>query len=64
MMPVYTTEGQIRSAFWREHIHLRRKVGRPYTQQEPATLQAFAVYVERLRLTGKIDDDLADIVTL
>ena len=60
----YTTEGQVRSAFWREHIHLRRKVGRNQQQQEPATLQAFAVYVERLRISGKIDNDLADIVRL
>lgn len=63
MTYTYTTQAQIRSAFWNNHPNAERRPGRQNAQ--PAdTRMAFVDYVEMLERDGQISAALAQRVTL
>ena len=70
---LYTSQKQVRAAFWRENPGVvRRRVdglhGQPVTarqNQQPAdTRAAFVVFVDQLERNGTISERLAAMVTL
>lgn len=69
----YTTQTQVRRAFWREHpqiiplrkVNTRGKVVELRQNQQPAdTRMAFVDFVDQLHRGGDISDALAQRVTL
>lgn len=65
----YTTQEQIRAAFWEAHPEITRRTGPrgrtlPQNQQPAGTRMAFCDYVEHLHGSGMIADKLAQRVTL
>lgn len=66
----YTTQAEVRAAFWASHPHLRRKPsGRLYRMPRPTeyptdTRAQFCYYVERLLHKNQISADLARVVVL
>jgi len=72
MTYTYTTQAQIRAAFWREHPRARRAyvngprrpIPAPQNQQPVDTRIAFCDFVDALSKNGEISAHLADRVTL
>lgn len=68
----YTTQAQVRAAFWRGHPRVlrayvngpRRPILAPQNQQPVDTRCAFVDYVDALSKNGEISEALADRVTL
>lgn len=65
----YTTQDQIRAAFWDTFPELTRRVGPrgrtlPQNQQPADTRMAFVDFVDTLHRDGMIADKLAQRVTL
>ena len=68
----WTTQMQVRAAFWRAHPHLerryvngtRRPVLAPQNMQPAGTRVAFVDYVDALERMGAISESLAGKVTL
>jgi hypothetical protein len=65
---MYTTQKQIRSAFWKAHPDLPRRKIPDYsgsgTMHFPDTRCAFSDFVDYLARDGQISDALAQRVTL
>ncbi len=69
-MPTYTTQKQIRAAFWRDHSHFDEQVRAAGVRSKRqnahcATVRCtFVDYVDSLARNGDISDALAQRVTL
>jgi hypothetical protein len=59
----WTTQAQVRAAFWRSHPHLERKPG-DQNKQVTDTRVAFVDFVDALARMGAISESLAGRVTL
>ncbi len=65
-MNTFTTEGQIRKAFWQGNVHLRAQYARGKRQNDyNATIRSeFVEFVDMLARDGHISESLAQRVTL
>lgn len=62
----FTTQGQVRNAFWQESEHLRAQFKRGKRQNDyNATIRSeWCEFVDMLARNGHISEDLAQKVTL
>jgi hypothetical protein len=65
-MYAYTTEGQVRKAFWQGNEHLRAQYSRGKRQNDfNATIRSeFVEFIDMLQRDGHISEALAQKVTL
>lgn len=60
----YTTQAQVRAAFWEAHHFYKRHAGWTQNQYPTDTRVAFVDYIDYLRRNGDISDALAQRITL
>lgn len=62
----YTTEGQVRRAFWQgnEHLHTQYKRGKRQDDYNATIRSEWVEFVDMLARNGHISESLAERVTL